>query len=311
MYGYSNNADMPIYYVYAWYYVDTGEIFYIGKGKNNRYKERKVHRNQFFKNILAKHKENVDAKILESNMTESVALAREKQLISEYWKIGQCKANLHEGGCGGNTGNYNNPERSRKLSESAKKRTGSKNSMYGRTHSADARLKISQANIGKHLTEEHIRKLIAVNTGRIKTESELRKLSLANKGRKHSKMQTLHNKQSQSKNIYEVFYRGSMIYRCVNQETLVVFCRKFLHISRTILPNIIARSYVPKFNRHKWITELTIIETDKTAYRDWQKIFSESMEDYVNKQTVFNLEKYITDLNFQAKINRYGKKINK
>ena len=96
MYGYSNNADMPIYYVYAWYYVDTGEIFYIGKGKNNRYKERKVHRNQFFKNILAKHKENVDAKILESNMTESVALAREKQLISEYWKIGQCKANLHE-----------------------------------------------------------------------------------------------------------------------------------------------------------------------------------------------------------------------
>ena len=87
MYGYSNNADMPIYYVYAWYYVDTGEIFYIGKGKNNRYKERKVHRNQFFKNILAKHKENVDAKILESNMTESVALAREKQLISEYWNF--------------------------------------------------------------------------------------------------------------------------------------------------------------------------------------------------------------------------------
>ena len=78
MRGHSNNSNKPIYYVYAWYYVETHEIFYIGKGKNDRYKERKVHRNRFFKNILNKYGEGVDVKILECNMTESDALAREK-----------------------------------------------------------------------------------------------------------------------------------------------------------------------------------------------------------------------------------------
>lgn len=78
MRGYSNDVDKPIYYVYAWYYVETCEIFYIGKGKNNRYKERKAHRNRFFKNILNKYGEKVDVKILECHMTESDALAREK-----------------------------------------------------------------------------------------------------------------------------------------------------------------------------------------------------------------------------------------
>ena len=307
MRGYSNDTDKLIYYVYAWYYVETREIFYIGKGKNDRYKERKAHRNRFFKNILNKYGEKVDVRILEDHLTESDALAREKQLISEYWKIGQCKANLHEGGYGGNTGNYDSPERSRKLSESAKKRIGPKNGMYGRTHSADARLKISLANVGKHLSEEHIRKLKAANIGRVKTESELKKISLAHKGRKHSETQTLHNKQSLSKSIYEVFYKGSMVYRCVNFGTLTAFCKRFLHISKTILPSIIAQSYIPKFNRHKWISDLKIVETNKAAYDNWQNIFNESMEDYVNRQAISDLEKYIININFQAKINRYGK----
>ena len=32
----NNTADNK-YYIYAWYYVKTNEIFYIGKGCNNRY----------------------------------------------------------------------------------------------------------------------------------------------------------------------------------------------------------------------------------------------------------------------------------
>ena len=187
MRGHSDDADKPIYYVYAWYYVGTGEIFYIGKGKNDRYKERKIHRNRYFVNILNKYGDEVDVKILENGLTEENALLREKLLINQYWEAGQCKANLHEGGCGGNTGNYDSVERSRKLSESAKKRTGPKNSMYGRTHSAEARLKMRLANIGRHLSEAHRQKLRIANTGRIKTESELKKISIAHKGRKHSR----------------------------------------------------------------------------------------------------------------------------
>jgi len=82
MLGYSNDADKPVYYVYAWYYKNTGEIFYIGKGKNDRYKDRKNHRNIYFINILNKHGDNVDVKILENNLIEKDALLREKLLIS-------------------------------------------------------------------------------------------------------------------------------------------------------------------------------------------------------------------------------------
>ena len=70
MRGYSDDADRPIYYVYAWYYANTGEIFYIGKGKNGRYMERKVHRNRYFVNILNKHGGGVRVKLLETGLTE-------------------------------------------------------------------------------------------------------------------------------------------------------------------------------------------------------------------------------------------------
>jgi len=80
--------------------------------------------------------------------------------------------------------------------------------MYGRTHSAEARLKMSLANVGKRLSEGHRQKLKAANTGRIKTADELKRISAAQKGRRHSKEQTLHSNQALSKNIYEVFYKG-------------------------------------------------------------------------------------------------------
>ena len=38
------------YYVYMYHITDTEEVFYIGKGKNNRYKEVK-RRNQMFLNV--------------------------------------------------------------------------------------------------------------------------------------------------------------------------------------------------------------------------------------------------------------------
>lgn len=74
-----------------------------------------------------------------------------------------------------------------------------------------------------------------------------------------------------------------MVYRCVNFGTLAAFCKRFFHISKTILPSIIAQRYTPKFNRHMWIVDLKITEIDKVMYDNWQKIFSKSMEDYVNE----------------------------
>ena len=45
------NAQM--FYVYEWYIVETGEIFYVGKGSGNRVTSMKD-RNEYFKNIRKK-----------------------------------------------------------------------------------------------------------------------------------------------------------------------------------------------------------------------------------------------------------------
>ena len=51
-----SNIQSNHYYIYAWYYKNTGEIFYIGKGSRGRWKDVVNHRNQYFKNINSKEK---------------------------------------------------------------------------------------------------------------------------------------------------------------------------------------------------------------------------------------------------------------
>ena len=54
--GHIENTNDRIYYVYAWYIKSTNEVFHVGKGKNNRYLDIKTHRNQYFINVVSKHK---------------------------------------------------------------------------------------------------------------------------------------------------------------------------------------------------------------------------------------------------------------
>lgn len=178
-----NNPNDPIYYVYAWYFTDTDKIFHIGKGKGNRCYDTKVHRNQYFINTIKKYPKRVAVKFLLTGLTNDEALSKERELIAHYKSIGQCKTNLHEGGCGGYTGNYRSPERIRKLSIAGKRLVGINNPMYGRHHTKEAREKISKANLGKKLSSKQIEKLRKVSTGRVKTPEERMKLSVANKGK--------------------------------------------------------------------------------------------------------------------------------
>ena len=50
------NTTENKFYIYAWFYKDTNEVFYIGKGCNNRWIDVVHHRNQYFKNIIKKKK---------------------------------------------------------------------------------------------------------------------------------------------------------------------------------------------------------------------------------------------------------------
>jgi len=153
MRGKTTDSEKRIFYVYAWYFKDTNEIFHIGKGKGNRYLDEVNHRNSYFKSVLKKHRDNVDVRILISNMTEKESLQKEREMIKQYKELGQCKTNFHEGGCGGNTGKYDDPERSRKISDAASKRTAEKNPMFGKHHTMESRKKMSNANKGKYLSE--------------------------------------------------------------------------------------------------------------------------------------------------------------
>ena len=179
----TNEVDTnKIYYVYAWYYKDTGEVFYVGKGKNDRYIETR-NRNQYFKNIISKNE--VCVKKLFENLSESEAFDLEIKTIKQYKQFGEYKANFHEGGRGGNTGNYNNPERSRRLSEFAKTRVGDKNPNWGHRWTLEQRKHLSELNKGKSFMSEETRKRMSeIRIGRKLSEETKKKLSDSLRGRK-------------------------------------------------------------------------------------------------------------------------------
>lgn len=256
---------MNEFYVYKWFYKDSGVIFYIGKGKNNRYKNKSTHRNEYFKNIIKKEKDNVDVDFIANNLTEEEAFALERQLITEYWEKGECKANFHEGGCGGNTHNYNNAERSRKLSEFAKTRVGEKNPMWGKHHSDEVKQKLRIANLGKKLTLEHIEKLKKANKNRVKTIEERKKLSEANKGKKMTLEQYQKMMERECKFIYQISFKGEKIFQCDSLSQLNSFCKNNFNISKTICEQIIKNKWKPTFNKHKDLNTLKIIKINKSV----------------------------------------------
>ena len=85
------------FYVYEWFNIDTGEVFYIGKGRLNRYKN-VIQRNKYFKNYYNKYK--CDVHKVKIKMEESDAFELEMKLIADYRKISQAQCNLTDGGEG-------------------------------------------------------------------------------------------------------------------------------------------------------------------------------------------------------------------
>ena len=87
-----------MFYVYEWYNVNTEEIFYVGKGCGNRYKQVSK-RNQLFK---AYYENNECAvRIIQYFDLEQDAFDYEKKRIGELRNINQCFCNVDEGGTGG------------------------------------------------------------------------------------------------------------------------------------------------------------------------------------------------------------------
>lgn len=87
-----------MFYVYEWYIVNTDEVFYVGKGCKNRYKN-VTKRNRLFKEFY--NKNVCDVRIIKYFENEMDAFYFEHHRICELKNIGQCKCNLDNGGKGG------------------------------------------------------------------------------------------------------------------------------------------------------------------------------------------------------------------
>ena len=89
-----------MFYVYEWFNVKTNEIFYVGKGKGNRY-QIGVKRNKLF---LEYYKNNeCDVRIIKYFETENEAFEYERLRIEYLKDKNQCMCNIRHGGYGGIT----------------------------------------------------------------------------------------------------------------------------------------------------------------------------------------------------------------
>lgn len=82
---------MPDYYVYLHKEEDTGNVFYVGKGKNGR-AWHFTSRTDAWKEIQREH--GVTVEIVTGGLTEAQAMSIEAELIRNYIAKGLAKANL-------------------------------------------------------------------------------------------------------------------------------------------------------------------------------------------------------------------------
>lgn len=85
--------EREIYFVYEWYDIDTGEIFYVGKGLGTRYKTRnKGKRNRLFNDYVSTH--NCSYRKIIENVNEETACDFEDKRIKELKAKGLCSCNI-------------------------------------------------------------------------------------------------------------------------------------------------------------------------------------------------------------------------
>ena len=114
----SNNNERR-YYVYEWFFKDTGEVFYVGKGTKDRYKTTH-NRDKFFKDMHATHE--CDVRITHSDLTEEEAYSLEYDTIKYYRENTDYRLTNQTDGGDGTRGLKVSEETKKKMSISSKKK---------------------------------------------------------------------------------------------------------------------------------------------------------------------------------------------
>lgn len=168
--------DSLDYYVYYLMNPLSGSPFYVGKGKNMRCYQHLTDKMEYsrnkrltghIRNLRANGIEPVVVKICE-NMMEEDAYILEEQEILKYGRKG-----FDEGGCLMNVF----------ISIRPIVRRGKDNGFYGKTHTEEAKKKISERNRGRKRSEEAKRKISEAHLGKPKSEEHRRKIGEKSRGR--------------------------------------------------------------------------------------------------------------------------------
>lgn len=169
---------MNDYYVYIYWRLDTNEPFYVGKGKDKRWKDLRK-RCKHFNNIINKYPITVE--IVKDNLTEDEALGIECWLINELvfecgFSIDIKGANSNDHYChlvnqtwGGEGTSGMNPFENKTEEEIQEwRRKVNENNgrgMYGRHHTEESRRKISENRKEKCKNPEFKKMLSKLNFG--------------------------------------------------------------------------------------------------------------------------------------------------
>lgn len=172
------NETDKIFYVYQHLRADTGEVFYVGKGKGKRLTSRG--RNEYWKRIVEKH--GLIVEVIAEKLTEIEAFELEVSTIRSHKESGLKLANMTDGGEG--TVGRVVTEQSRVNYRQS--RLGEKNPMHGKSHGHEIKEKIRQASIVNHAKPDVKAKIKKALTGLVRTEEFKEKIRQARIGTKRS-----------------------------------------------------------------------------------------------------------------------------
>lgn len=223
-----------IYYVYIYYRLDTNEPFYIGKGKEDRWKDFRDRSNHFI-NIINKFP--IACEIIKNNLTEQEAFYWEeeiiRQLVFEYgFSIEIPKNNSNNHNCHLINRSWGGEGNSRPCKEETKKKIGkaNKGKLAGENHPL----------YGLSLSEEVKNKISKTQSERFKNG-----VTPSFKGKYHTKKSNEKNRQSHlgkgtgkengnaksvicltTKKIFLTLKEGAKYYN-INDTSITICCKGF------------------------------------------------------------------------------------